>query len=89
MSRFDVLRPFKTLEESIELYKKGVESDTDFEWSFDCEEVDLYEFDIDGSIEDQLDILYDGETAPRIHEAGTEVFHEFTQPICPAYKEDN
>lgn len=83
---------FKPLEECIELYKQGEESDTNFDWVFNCEQVwfegnaDGYqgEFDINGDIAAQVkEINENGD--PDITN-GRNIYEEFTQTICPAYK---
>ena len=82
---------FKSVEECIELFKQGKKPDTDFDWVFNCEEVSFdedgeYMFNINGDIEAQLkEIREMGEIDVT---NGRQIFAEFTQTICPAYRED-
>lgn len=81
---------FKTVEESIELYKQGKEEDSGFWYVFNCEESSLEEFDIKGDTDAQLKTLREdykenGWSEIEVDNRG-DVFDEFTANICPAYK---
>lgn len=83
---------FKPIEECIELFKQGVPCDTGFSYMYNCEEVtfdddDGYEFNLNGDIKDQLDIIEEqGYSGPEIANDSQQPYAEFTQIICPAYK---
>lgn len=80
---------FKSVEESLELYKQGVESDTGFEYVYNAEEVDFgdeeYAFSLDRDTDAQLEEIKNNSEID-IVQIGRQPFSEFTFPICPAYK---
>ena len=79
---------FKTLEESLNLYKQGIEPNTEFKYVFNCEESELTDFDLNGDVFAQLKILRDGEKEGLVEidvTNGRAIFDEFTVDIVPAY----
>lgn len=76
---------FETLEQSVELYKKGVQSNTEFVYVWDCEETTFDDFDIKGDISSQLASLHNSHARIEICKDGNDIFSEFTRTICPAY----
>lgn len=83
---------FKPVEECIELHKQGVTCDTGFEYVFNCEEVwfdcnkkfEEQEFNINGNIKAQLEEIRENGDLDVTN--GRNIYAEFTQVICPAYK---
>lgn len=79
---------FEDLETSVKLFKEGVETDSGFEYVFNCEETrffdddDNYSFDINADTDAQLKEIGSGY---EIVSNGMRPFDEFTQTICPAY----
>ncbi len=77
---------FKTLEESIELYKQSKKEDSGFWYVWNCEETELTSFDVNGDADTQLQSLY-ADNADIDVDNGRDIFAEFTAKICPAYKD--
>lgn len=77
---------FESIEKSIELYKAGVEANTDFWYVWNLEETELDYFDINGDTEAQLASLREDDADIDV-DNGRDIFDEFTAKICPAYKE--
>lgn len=82
---------FKSVEESIKLFKEGVKCDTSFSYVYNAEEVDFdgngeYEFNINGDSDKQIRHIRAYSSMTIAHN-GQEPYDEFTQIICPAYQE--
>lgn len=77
---------FESVEKSIELYKRGVEPNTDFWYVWNCEETEMSDFNIKGDTEAQLASLKEDDADIDV-DNGRNIFDEFTANICPAYKE--
>lgn len=76
---------FDTLKQSIELYKRGLQPNTEFVYIWDCKETKLKHFDIKGDTVSQLKSLYDDNTLIKVAEENHFLHNDFTQTICPAY----
>jgi len=76
---------FDTLEQSIELYKRGLQSNTEFVYIWNYENTKLKHFDIKGDTVSQLKSLYDDNALIKIADEDHFLHEDFTQTICPAY----
>jgi hypothetical protein len=76
---------FDTLEQSIELYKRGLQPNTESVYIWNCKETKLKHFDIKGDTVSQLKSLYDDNTLIKVAEENHFLHNDFTQTICPAY----
>lgn len=78
-------KTFDTLEQSIELYKRGLQPNTEFVYMWNCKETKLKHFNIKGDTVSQLKSLYDDNTLIKVAEENHFLHNDFTQTICPAY----
>lgn len=78
-------KAFDTLEQSIELYKRGLQPNTEFVYIWNCKETKLKHFNIKGDTVSQLKSLYDDNTLIKVAEENHFLHNDFTQTICPAY----
>ena len=76
---------FDTLEQSIELYKRGLQPNTKFVYAWDCERTKLKHFDIKGDTVSLLRSLYDDGALIKVAEEHHFLNEDFTKTICPAY----
>lgn len=80
-------KTFDTLEQSIELYKRGLQPNTEFVYVWNYKETKLKHFDIKGDTVSQLKSLYDDNALIKVAEEDHFLHEDFTQTICPAYAE--
>lgn len=78
-------KTFDTLEQSIELYKRGLQPNTEFVYVWNYKETKLKHFDIKGDTVSQLKSLYDDNALIKVAEEDHFLHEDFTQTICPAY----
>lgn len=63
-------KTFDTLEQSIELYKRGLQPNTEFVYVWNYKETKLKHFDIKGDTVSQLKSLYDDNALIKIQSLG-------------------
>ena len=76
---------FDTLEQSIELHKRGLQPNTEFVYIWDYKQTKLKYFNIKGDTVSQLKSLYDDNALIKVAEENHFLNEDFTQTICPAY----
>ena len=76
---------FDTLEQSIELYRRGLQPNTGFVYIWNYKETKLKNFDIKKDTVSQLKSLYDDNASIKVAEEEHFLNNDFTQTICPAY----